>query len=79
MNRLSEEHLDPDPDDFYAFDLDTGRHLVVVVYNEDDDSIDVENPSELPAPMVRGLLEEALDSWRDQHSQEWVSVDDEDE
>ncbi len=69
----------PDVDDFDEFDLETGNHLVVIVYNEDDDNLCVENPSQLSAFMVRGLLEEALDSWRDQHSMDWVPVDGDDD
>lgn len=73
------ENLDPDIDEFYEYDLETGRHLIVIVYNEDEDEVEIENPSDLPSPMVRGLLEQALDDWRDSHSPEWVSADDEDD
>ena len=70
---------DVSSDELHQFDLSTGNHLIVIVYNEHEDSFDIENPSDLPSPMVRGLLEQALDHWRDEHSQLWVSVDDEDE
>lgn len=61
--------------EFDEYDLDTGRRLIVVVYDEASDEVEVENPHELPVHEVIGLLRVALRQAEDP----WEYDDEEDD
>lgn len=70
----------PELPDFDELDLETGNHLIVVVYNEDEDDVKVENPNDLPYHEVLGLLHVALDQWMECYREDvWAVARDEDD
>lgn len=65
---------DPDDDVFDEFDLETGNQLVVLVWDPDTEYLEVDNPHDLPYPLVLGLLHQAIEEWEDTHA-DWVFAD----
>jgi hypothetical protein len=67
-----------DSDEFDEFDLETGNQLIVLVWDPDSEMLEIENPHEMPYPLVLGLLHQAIEEWEIDHS-EWVFAEDEDD
>lgn len=71
---VKEEPEFPDLEEF-----ETVNNLVVIVYNKDEDSVEVENPHDLPYHEVLGLLHVALETWIEGPGWKAWGEDDEDD
>lgn len=71
--------VEVEDDGFDELDLSTNRQLVILVYDKDSETVEIENIHDLPYPLVRGIIEIAVDQVRDMWAP-WVDEDeDEDE